>query len=371
MPRRCSRRPRRRRRRGGTRRRRRSTGAASAIDPGDAVAAFNRANCLRGGRAGGGGGAGAGAGAEARSGVRGGLVQPRRAGGGARAARRRRAGISGGRSSSTPTMPTRSSTSRRSSSRPASWRRRGGGGSATWSSTRDSRVGADGGAGDPVRGPADGAGRRVTDFLFDGPEGARGDGAAGAWRRARRWIRAAMTAAARALAAEGLRVARFEFGYMAGRRQGRAQAAAAGGDGDAGVSRGGGGAGGAGRLVIGGKSMGGRVASMVADELGGRVAGLLCLGYPFHPPGRPEQLRTQAPGGAGDAGADRAGDARSVRDAGGGGGLSRCRRRSGCCGWRTATTTSGRARRCRGSPPPSTWRRWRGRWRSGRAGCRG
>jgi predicted alpha/beta-hydrolase family hydrolase len=49
-----------------------------------------------------------------------------------------------------------------------------------------------------------------------------------------------------------------------------------------------------GRLVIGGKSMGGRVASMVADELhaGGLVAGLLCLGYPFHPPGRPGQLRT-------------------------------------------------------------------------------
>ena len=49
-----------------------------------------------------------------------------------------------------------------------------------------------------------------------------------------------------------------------------------------------------GRLVIGGKSMGGRVASMVADELhaAGAVAGLLCLGYPFHPPGRPEQLRT-------------------------------------------------------------------------------
>jgi predicted alpha/beta-hydrolase family hydrolase len=30
---------------------------------------------------------------------------------------------------------------------------------------------------------------------------------------------------------------------------------------------------------------------MVADELG--VAGLLCLGYPFHPPGRPERLRTR------------------------------------------------------------------------------
>jgi predicted alpha/beta-hydrolase family hydrolase len=49
-----------------------------------------------------------------------------------------------------------------------------------------------------------------------------------------------------------------------------------------------------GPLIIGGKSMGGRVASMIADtELAaGRIAGLLCLGYPFHPPGRPTQLRT-------------------------------------------------------------------------------
>jgi len=33
---------------------------------------------------------------------------------------------------------------------------------------------------------------------------------------------------------------------------------------------------------------------MVADRefAAGRVAGLLCLGYPFHPPGKPEQLRT-------------------------------------------------------------------------------
>lgn len=45
------------------------------------------------------------------------------------------------------------------------------------------------------------------------------------------------------------------------------------------------------KLIIGGKSMGGRIASMVADELG--VAGLVCLGYPFHPPGKPENLRTE------------------------------------------------------------------------------
>lgn len=44
-------------------------------------------------------------------------------------------------------------------------------------------------------------------------------------------------------------------------------------------------------LIIGGKSMGGRIASMIANETG--VAGLVCLGYPFHPPGRPEKLRTQ------------------------------------------------------------------------------
>jgi predicted alpha/beta-hydrolase family hydrolase len=45
------------------------------------------------------------------------------------------------------------------------------------------------------------------------------------------------------------------------------------------------------RTCIGGKSMGGRIASMVADELG--VAGLVCLGYPFHPPGQPTKLRTE------------------------------------------------------------------------------
>src|SRR6201999_980584 len=47
-------------------------------------------------------------------------------------------------------------------------------------------------------------------------------------------------------------------------------------------------------LISGAKSMGGRIASMAADPLfeAKRIAGLLCLGYPFHPPGRPEQLRT-------------------------------------------------------------------------------
>jgi uncharacterized protein len=132
-----------------------------------------------------------------------------------------------------------------------------------------------------------------VDFLFDGPETAdatillaHGAGAP--------MDSAAMTASAAALAAAGFRVARFEFGYMAARREGRrrpppraetlipeyrAAVAALGAPG---------------QLVIGGKSMGGRVASMVADELhaAAAVAGLLCLGYPFHPPGRPERPRT-------------------------------------------------------------------------------
>jgi predicted alpha/beta-hydrolase family hydrolase len=97
---------------------------------------------------------------------------------------------------------------------------------------------------------------------------------------------------ARGLAAGGFRVARFEFPYMRARRQ----TGKKGGAPDREpilrnswkevVDELGGGR----RLVIGGKSMGGRIASMVADEVGAR--GLVCLGYPFHPPGRPEKLRT-------------------------------------------------------------------------------
>jgi uncharacterized protein len=97
------------------------------------------------------------------------------------------------------------------------------------------------------------------------------------------------------LAERGIATHRFEFAYMAARRQGgsrkpppRAErlmdeyrAAVAALPADA-------------RLLIGGKSMGGRVASLVADELfaAKRIAGLVCLGYPFHPPNKPEQLRT-------------------------------------------------------------------------------
>jgi predicted alpha/beta-hydrolase family hydrolase len=45
------------------------------------------------------------------------------------------------------------------------------------------------------------------------------------------------------------------------------------------------------RLVIGGKSMGGRIASLVADKA--KISGLVCLGYPFHPTGKPNVLRVE------------------------------------------------------------------------------
>jgi predicted alpha/beta-hydrolase family hydrolase len=133
-----------------------------------------------------------------------------------------------------------------------------------------------------------------TDFLFDGPEDARftlllahGAGAP--------MDSASMNATAKALAAANIRVARFEFGYMAAGRTGtrrpppRAESVMpeyiAAVD-DLGPTPG--------PLLIGGKSMGGRVASMVADALfdAKRIAGLVCLGYPFHPPEKPTQLRT-------------------------------------------------------------------------------
>lgn len=47
------------------------------------------------------------------------------------------------------------------------------------------------------------------------------------------------------------------------------------------------------RLVIGGKSMGGRIASQVAAQNGESIDGLVFLGYPLHPPGRPDKLRSE------------------------------------------------------------------------------
>ncbi len=100
-----------------------------------------------------------------------------------------------------------------------------------------------------------------------------------------------MDALAEGLAEAGLRVIRFEFPYMAeSRRTGKRRPpnrepilretwhqVIGSLDSE--------------KLVIGGKSMGGRMASLVAEEA--QVAGLVCLGYPFHPTGKPDRLRTE------------------------------------------------------------------------------
>ena len=131
-------------------------------------------------------------------------------------------------------------------------------------------------------------------FLFDGPADAEATillaHGAGAPMDS-----PSLNAIAKALATADMRVARFEFEYMAFRRTSSARKpppraemltseyiAAI----DALKP--------SGPLVIGGKSMGGRVASMIAEPLhaSGKIAGLLCLGYPFHPIGKPDQLRT-------------------------------------------------------------------------------
>lgn len=99
-----------------------------------------------------------------------------------------------------------------------------------------------------------------------------------------------MNQLAAALAVQGVRVLRFEFPYMAERRETgrkrppnpmpvleaafREQAARLDGP-----------------FFVGGKSMGGRVASMLAADLGAQ--GFVCFGYPFHPPGKPERTRTE------------------------------------------------------------------------------
>jgi predicted alpha/beta-hydrolase family hydrolase len=130
----------------------------------------------------------------------------------------------------------------------------------------------------------------MTDFLFNGPDTSRitialahGAGAP--------MDPEFMQVFAEALGNLDIRVVRFEFLYMAKRREDgrrrppdRAPAlldvwrnVAAELDPDG--------------LVVAGKSMGGRIASMIADEVG--AAGLICVGYPFHPPGNPDKLRTE------------------------------------------------------------------------------
>jgi len=103
-----------------------------------------------------------------------------------------------------------------------------------------------------------------------------------------------MAAMSALLVERGLLVSRFEFAYMAARVEGKRRpppkAETLIPEFRAIVERVAAAAPAAQKLLIGGKSMGGRVASYVADEM--PVAGLVCLGYPFHPPGKPDQLRT-------------------------------------------------------------------------------
>ncbi len=103
-----------------------------------------------------------------------------------------------------------------------------------------------------------------------------------------------MSEVALGLANNGIRVIRFEFPYMIKRREDgkrrppdradklltafRQQIATTAHQG---------------KLFIGGKSMGGRMASLLAveDDLDPRVCGVVCLGFPFHPPAKPEKFR--------------------------------------------------------------------------------
>jgi predicted alpha/beta-hydrolase family hydrolase len=101
------------------------------------------------------------------------------------------------------------------------------------------------------------------------------------------------------LAGVGITVARFEFAYMAARREGGKKRPPPRADKLIGEYLEAlncvGGESGNGPLLIGGKSMGGRVAAMVsADaEVAKRVSGAVCLGYPFHPPGNSERARLE------------------------------------------------------------------------------
>ncbi|MEJ8572536.1 alpha/beta family hydrolase [Microbaculum marinum] len=104
---------------------------------------------------------------------------------------------------------------------------------------------------------------------------------------------------AEGLAALGVSVARFEFAYMAERREGGAKrpppkAERLIGEYEAALEIACNETGG-GPLLIGGKSMGGRVAAMAAadPDVAAAVSGVVCLGYPFHATGNPGQLRLE------------------------------------------------------------------------------
>ena len=101
-----------------------------------------------------------------------------------------------------------------------------------------------------------------------------------------------MSVFAEGIASAGHRVARFEFPYMQrqraeGKRFPPNPAAVLIERYLAVVGALGGGSG----LVIGGKSLGCRIATLIANQVGAR--GVVCLGYPFHPPGKPDNVRIE------------------------------------------------------------------------------
>ena len=151
-----------------------------------------------------------------------------------------------------------------------------------------------------------------------------------------------MNAVTAGLVEAGVRVIRSEFPHMAvrrvdGKRRGPDRPAVL----EATWLQRIGEAGGGGEVFVGGKSMGGRVASIVADAAGAR--GLVCLGYPFHAPGKPEKTRTEHLAGL----TTPAMIVQGERDTFAGARRSRAttfRPGSGCAGWSTATIRSSRVR---------------------------
>jgi predicted alpha/beta-hydrolase family hydrolase len=101
-----------------------------------------------------------------------------------------------------------------------------------------------------------------------------------------------MVSTARAIAARGIIAGTFDFPYMAARRKvpdpaavleeawRAAVASARGMEAFRDLP-----------LFVGGKSMGGRIASQAEAAEALHVAGLIFLGYPLHPPGKPQQRR--------------------------------------------------------------------------------
>jgi predicted alpha/beta-hydrolase family hydrolase len=133
--------------------------------------------------------------------------------------------------------------------------------------------------------------KRIVEVLVSGPESAS-DAILLAHGAGAPMDSPFMNTIAEGLAIHGIKTIRFEFPYMQKAREtGRRRPPNAGAvlqshwvkvieeTGEAN------------KLVIGGKSMGGRIASQIADQA--EVKGLICLGYPFHAPGKADNRRTE------------------------------------------------------------------------------